>query len=131
MASTEISTKSARIKRGYEAFQAGDMDTLRSLFTSDIAWHSPAQGEEHFHGVDAVIAEFGRLHHDTDGTFRVFVDEITEGEHSVVVLARATATRGEKTLDRRYAQVFSFRGEQVCESWVLPYDPDATAAFWA
>jgi uncharacterized protein len=131
MSSIEQGTRSALVERGYQAFQSGDMDTLRSLFTSDIAWHSPGQGAGEFQGVDAVLAEFGRLHHESDGTFRVTVDEITEGDRSVVVLARSTASRGDKTLDGQYAHVFRFQGDQICESWVLNYDPDTTAAFWA
>jgi ketosteroid isomerase-like protein len=131
VASTETTGKSALARRGYESFQTGDMDTLRSLLTSDIGWHSPGQGAGHFHGVDAVMAEFGRLFEDTDGTFRVSVTEITEGEESVVVLARATGTRGDKTFDQPYTHVFHFRGDQVSESWILYYDQAATAAFWA
>ena len=100
MASTDPPTRSALAQRVYESFQGGDMDTVRSLLASDIAWHSPGQGAEHFQGIDAVMAEFGGLHGDTDGTFRVMVDEITEGDESVVVLARATGTRGERTFDR-------------------------------
>lgn len=131
MSSVEQGGRSALIQQGYDAFQTGDMDKLRSLFTSDIAWHSPGQGAGDFDGVDAVLAEFGRLHNESDGTFRVMVDEITEGDKSVVVLARASASRGGKMLDQPYAHVFHFRGEQVCESWVLNYDQDAAAGFWA
>ena len=131
MASTEPRTRSALAQRVYESFQAGDMDTVQTLLASDIVWHSPGQGAEHFHGIDAVMAEFGRLHGDTDGTFRVMVDEITEGDESVVVLARATGTRGDKTFDQSYPHVFHFRGDQVSESWILYHDQAATAAFWA
>src|SRR5205823_3076701 len=73
MASTETTGRAALARRGYESFQTGDMDTLRLLLASDIAWHSPGQGAGHFHGVDAVMAEFGRLFEDTDGSFRVSV----------------------------------------------------------
>ena len=131
MASTEPRTRSALAQRVYESFQAGDMNTVQSLLASDIIWHSPGQGAEHFHGIDAVMTEFGRLYGDTDGTFRVMVDEITEGDESVVVLARATGTRGDKTFDQAYPHVFRFRGEQVSESWILYHDQAATAAFWA
>ena len=131
MASTEPRTRSALAQRVYESFQDGDMDGVRSLLASDIVWHSPGQGAEDFHGIDAVMAEFGRLHGDTDGTFRVSVDEIMEGDQSVVVLARATGTRGDKTFDQPYPHIFHFRDDQVSESWILYYDQAATAAFWA
>ena len=30
----------ALVRRGYEAFSAGDMDTLRDLFTEDAVWRT-------------------------------------------------------------------------------------------
>jgi hypothetical protein len=36
------------------------MDTLRSLLAGDISWHARGQGAGEFHGVDDLIAEFGR-----------------------------------------------------------------------
>src|SRR2546423_1172477 len=131
MASTGTSTRAALARRVYESFQTGDMDTLRSLLASDITWHSPGQGAGPFHGIDALMGEFGRLFDDTGGTFRVSVNEVTEGDQTVVVLARATGTRGDKTFDQPYTHVFQFRGDQVSESWILYYDQAATADFWA
>src|SRR5436305_328802 len=61
MESTEPRTRSALAQRVYESFQAGDMDTVQTLLASDIVWHSPGQGAEHFHGIDAVMAEVRRL----------------------------------------------------------------------
>ena len=130
MGSTDADARAKIVQRGYEAFQTGDMDTLRSLFAADIAWHSPAQGAGEWHGADSVIAEFGRLFEESGGTFRVSVDEITTGDESVVVLARATATRGDKTIDSPYAHIFHFRGDLVSEAWVVNYDQAASVAFW-
>jgi ketosteroid isomerase-like protein len=133
MASTETSTRVTAVKRGYEAFQTGDMDTMRQVLAADVSWHSRGQGpgSGDFQGVDDVIAEFGRLFQESGGTFRVAVDEILEGDHNVVVLAHAHATRDGKTLDERYAHIFNFRGEQVSEAWVVNYNQAASAAFWA
>jgi hypothetical protein len=76
------------------------------------------------------MAEFGCLPGDSGGTFRVSVDEITSGEESVVVPARATATRGDKTLDSAYSHVFHFSGELVSEAWVVNHDQAPSSAFW-
>ncbi|MDX6539348.1 MAG: uncharacterized protein QOI71_958 [Gaiellales bacterium] len=130
MAASGTSARVDLVRRGYEAFQAGDMDTLRTLLASDISWHSPGQGAAEFHGLDDVIAEFGRLFEDSGGTFRVVVNEITEGDESVVVLARSSATRAGKTLDQPYAHIFHFSGDKVSEAWVIGYDQAASAAFW-
>jgi ketosteroid isomerase-like protein len=133
MASGEGSARLDVVRRGYDAFQTGDMDTLRSLLASDVTWHAPGQGPGNgeFHGVDNVIAEFGRLFQDSDGTFRVTVNETMEGAESVVVLASSTASRAGKTLDQPYAHIFHFDGDgHVSESWVIGYDQAASAAFW-
>lgn len=51
------------IKRGYEAFSAGDMDTVMSLFDDDIEWVQPGQSTVSgtFHGKSEVMEEFGKL----------------------------------------------------------------------
>ena len=126
-------TSSARVdlvERGYEAFQTGDMDALRSLLAADVVWHAPGQGAGEFHGVDDLIAEFGRQFQETAGTLRVTVSEIMEGDESVVVLARSTATRAGKTLDAPYAHIFHFSADKVSEAWVIAYDQAASADFW-
>jgi len=126
-------TGSARVdlvQRGYEAFQTGDMDALRSLLARDVVWHAPGQGAGEFHGVDDLIAEFGRKFQESGGTLRVTVNEIMEGDESVVVLARSTATRAGKSLDSPYAHVFHFSGDTVSEAWVIAYDQAASIAFW-
>ena len=33
------------IRRGYDAFSRGDMDTLRELFHPDIVWHAPGRSQ--------------------------------------------------------------------------------------
>jgi uncharacterized protein len=88
-------------------------------------------GRKNFHGIDNVIGEFGRQFQESGGTLRVEVNEVMEGEHSVVALARVGASRGDKTLDQPYAHVFHFRGDQVSEAWVVNYDQAKAAEFWS
>ena len=104
------------------------MDTLRSLFTSDIAWHSPGQGAGEFHGVDAVLAEFGRLHHRATA---LSASRWMKSPKATRASSSWPRRRLRAALDGKYAHVFNFRGDQICESWVLNVDPAATAAFWA
>jgi len=44
-------------RRSYAAFQAADLDTVRSLLADDVVWHNP--GSNHlsgdYRGVDAAI----------------------------------------------------------------------------
>ena len=47
-------------RRSYAAFQAGDLDTVRSLLADDVIWHNP--GSNHlsgdYRGVDAAMGLF-------------------------------------------------------------------------
>jgi uncharacterized protein len=47
-------------RRGYAAFQAGDLDTVRSLLADDVIWHNP--GSNHlsgeYRGADAAMGLF-------------------------------------------------------------------------
>jgi ketosteroid isomerase-like protein len=133
MSSTGTSPRADLVRRGYAAFQNGDMDTMRTILADDIAWHAPGQGPQSgdFQGVDNVIGEFGRLFQDSGGTFRVEISEILEGDHSVVVLARSSGSREGRTLDQAYAHVFHFRGDQVSEAWVVNYNQAESDAFWS
>ena len=133
MSSTGTSPRADLVRRGYAAFQNGDMDTMRMILAADIAWHAPGQGPQSgdFQGVDNVIGEFGRLFQDSGGTFRVEITEILEGDHSVVVLGGESASREGRTLDQAYAHIFHFRGDQVSEAWVVNYNQAEADAFWS
>jgi ketosteroid isomerase-like protein len=133
MSSAGTSPRADLVRRGYAAFQNGDMDTLRTILTGDVAWHAPGQGPRSgdFQGLENVIGEFGRLFQDSGGTFRVEITEILEGDESVVVLARSSASREGRTLDQPYAHIFHFRGDQVSEAWVVNYNQAESDAFWS
>jgi ketosteroid isomerase-like protein len=56
----------ATIRRGYEAFNSGDMNTLIELFDEGAVWHTPGRGSlagDH-QGREATFAYFGRLGQD-------------------------------------------------------------------
>src|SRR6478609_5533484 len=71
------------MRKGYEAFSRGDMDTLKhELFSPDIVWHQGGRNQTagDYRGADAVIGLFGKLFQLTDGTFRVTVDDLLTSE---------------------------------------------------
>jgi uncharacterized protein len=78
----------ALIRSGYEAFAAGDLGTVRELFSPDIAWHatgsSPLAGDRV--GADAVLANFGKLFELTAGTFGQEIHDIVANDDHVVAL---------------------------------------------
>jgi ketosteroid isomerase-like protein len=124
----------AALRRGYEAFQTGNLDLLRDeLFDPDIVWHSPGRnmlaGE--FRGVDAVIASFVKQFEETGGTFKVEVHDILGSDDHAVALATVSAERNGKSMNEPYAHVCHFRDGKLTEAWILDFDPYKADEFFA
>jgi ketosteroid isomerase-like protein len=119
-------------RRGYTAFRAGDLDTVRSLFAPDIQWTIP--GRNRFSGVhrgtDDVINLFVQQFQETNGTFAVDVHDILANDEHAVALATVSGERKGKKLSDRYTHVVHIKDGKVIESWILNENPDAADEFW-
>jgi ketosteroid isomerase-like protein len=123
----------ARIRDGYRAFNAGDMDTLVDLFDEAIVWHFPGSSKlagEHV-GRDAVLAMLGAYGEAAGGTLQANVIDVMAGEERVTGWARDTATAGGRTLDLHAAVVFVLRDGRVTEAWHHVDDQYGLDAFLA
>lgn len=61
----------AVVRRGYEAFNTADMETLTELFDESASWHTPGRGSlagDH-EGRDATFAYFGQWEGRPEGPF--------------------------------------------------------------
>jgi ketosteroid isomerase-like protein len=78
----------ALIRAGYEAFAAGDMGKVGELLSPDIVWHAPGSnplsGDQV--GVEAVLANFGKLFELTAGTFGQEIHDVVANDDHVVAL---------------------------------------------
>jgi ketosteroid isomerase-like protein len=83
------------LKRGYEAFNSGDIETLTEIFADDIRWEGPnTQGvpmSGTHEGRDAVFQAFGQINESFE-KFRVSPDEMIEQDGTVVVLSHVEGT---------------------------------------
>jgi ketosteroid isomerase-like protein len=121
------------IRRGYDAFSKGDLQTLRELFDPNIVWHAPGRNQlagDH-QGVDTVLGYFGRTMELTGGTFRVELHDVVANEQHTVGLHTAYAERGGQTLEGRSTLVFHLQGGRVIEVWQLWEDLYAADALFA
>jgi ketosteroid isomerase-like protein len=120
-------------RRGYNAFQAGDLETVRSLFAPDIVWNVPGNGRfaGTFRGVDDVINLFVQQFQETDGTFKVDVHDILGNDEHAVALASVSAERAGKRVNDRYTHVVHIVDGKVTESWIFDENPAAIDEFWA
>jgi ketosteroid isomerase-like protein len=120
------------VRRGYDAFSHGDMETLREVFHPDLVWHSPGRSQlagDH-RGVEAVLGFFGRTMELTGGTFRVEVHDVVAGDEHVVGLNAVAAQRAGKTLNGRNALVFHVRDGRAIEVWQFWEDQYAADEFF-
>ena len=110
----EREANAALIRRGYAAFNAGDLATLNELFAEGARWRtpgrSPAAGE--FAGREATFEQFGRYFHETNGTFRAVLENVFPSDDGrVVALHRNTAERKGRTLDVSCCIVFQLTAD--------------------
>lgn len=122
------------VRKGYEAFSRGDMDTLRTLLAGDCTHHVPGthplSGD--FKGQDACIDMYGRLFTETNGTFRVELRNImVDGRGHAVSVHGFTAERQGKHIDENGALVFRIVGDKVTDIDECVEDIEKGNAFWS
>jgi uncharacterized protein len=85
-----MSENSDALKRGYEAFNSGDADTLAELYTDDVTWEGPnTEGvpmSGKIEGKDAVLQALGQVGEQFE-SFSVSPDEMVEEGETIVVLS--------------------------------------------
>jgi uncharacterized protein len=115
----------AIFRRGYQAFTAGDMDTLRALFDENIVWHNG--GRSRFshdrHGIDETLDFFLELMQASNGTFHLDVHDImADDEHAVALVTSHQEVGGTKYEDLG-SHVVHVKNGKVTESWYFNWNP--------
>ena len=123
----------ALLRRGYEAFAAGDLETIRGLFDENLVWHvggrSPLSGD--YKGTDEVFGFFAKIAEISAGTVRIEVHDALANDEHAVALTRTTATRDGKSIDDNGAAVYHVSNGKVTEAWFHPGDAYAVDEFWS
>ena len=120
----------AIIRRGYEAFNSGDMETLTEIFDESAAWHTPGRSSlagDH-QGRDAT---FARLAQETGGTFRAELRHLLADDERVVGIHHNSAERDGKHMDIDVCLVFQLEDGRVTEGWEHYRDLYAWDDFWS
>ncbi|MFI2504716.1 nuclear transport factor 2 family protein [Streptomyces sp. NPDC018972] len=122
------------VRKGYEAFVRGDMDTLRGMLAADATHHVPGTGvlAGDFKGQDEILDMYRRLGEETDGTFTVELRRIlVDGRGHAVSLHHLTADRQGRHLDEDGGIVFRIVGDRMTDLDECVADIDAMNDFWA
>ena len=120
------------VRKGYNAFNTGDIATLTSLFSHDVIQHVPGDGPlaGDYKGVDAVLTYYGKLAELTGGTFRAHLFEVHGDGHGHVNAVHVTSgTRNGVTRVSRGSILFTFLGDKVTDLLELHADLAGDDAF--
>lgn len=123
----------ALLRRGYEAFAKGDLDTIRRISSDDGVWRTPGFSpfESEYKGVDGTIEYLAKLFELTDGTFAVEpVTFVADDDDRVFVLGHVTAMRKGRLLDTEVVHMYMVRDGKVFETTEFVPECGKLAAFW-
>src|SRR4051794_17420527 len=119
------------VRRGFEAFNTGDLDTLVQIIADDAVQTMPGNNlvsGEH-KGREAILVMYGRLFEETGGTLKVDLEATYAAGNAVVAVYHGTAKRNGRTLDQRHALVFEIEHGQAVRLTDLPADVAADDRF--
>src|SRR3954469_10398194 len=122
------------VRKGYAAFNSGDVQTLVTLMSHDVVQHVPGNSAlaGDYKGIEAVLGLYGKIGELTDGTFRAhLVDVHGDGHGHVTAIHQTIATRKGVTRLSRGSLLFTFLGDKVTDLLELHADMAGDDAFIA
>jgi ketosteroid isomerase-like protein len=124
----------AIMRRAYEAFNRGELETLTEIFDEGAVWHLPGRSSmaKDYQGREAILAYFGQLGQETGGTFRAELDDLlADGDDRVVGIHRSTAERDGKQLSVGDCIVFQLKDGRITDGREHFHDLYAWDEFWS
>jgi uncharacterized protein len=121
------------MRRGYAAYQAGDMDTINSLFADEVVWHVAGRSQlaGDYTGKEQVFGFFGKLQELSQGTSAVEVHDLLANDDHGVAIVTESATRNGRSHQGRATHVLHLRDGKVTEFWDAQVDQYAADEFWS
>lgn len=107
------------LRRGYAAYNSGDMDTVHALFDDDIVWHAGGSNQltGDYRGFQEIMGFFGKVMELSGGTFRAEPHDILANDTHGVVLVTFHAERDGQTVALRSADIWHLADGKATEHW--------------
>ncbi len=121
------------IRSLYEARELGDLESVRSMLTEDVAWSEPNLDNPHtgdLRGTDAVLGMIWEAQRITNGTFRLTPRNILTHGEQVVAFIDWSAERGGKWIEGKEVAVYRVRDNKIVEAFFHVDNPVSDEAFW-
>ncbi len=121
------------VRRGYTAFNAGDMATLSDLFAEDAVWYAAGSGvlSGTKQGRDAIMSYFGELGARSQGSFQANLEDVVGGDKYTVGIQQTQAQGNGKTIDLATVITFVVRDGKIVEGREFFEDTAKADDFWA
>ena len=127
MAVTAQQASIERTRKGYKAFDEGDVNTVLELFADNIVWHVGGSSKYAgtYNGKQAVLEFFGRIMQDGVQQKHEIHDILASDDH-IVTLSTVTATYNGQTLSGQTVDVAHENDQgQLTEFWRISADQEA------
>ena len=112
------------VRRGYEAFQKGDMAAFDEILADDCVWHVPGRSQlaGDKKGRKATVEYYVQLAELTGGNITVDVHDVLGNNEHVAGLHSTSARRDGKSYETTEVIVFHVQGGRVTEAWEHPFN---------
>ena len=120
-----MSDNIATVRKGFDAFARGDMDTLREVFDPGVQWHLPGRStiSGDYSGIDDVLGFFGTLFQLSEGTFKAELIECGDLTSDLVAcLINRSGALPAGAIDQRTMLLFQLRDGRAVEVTEFAYD---------
>ena len=121
------------LRKGYQAYSSGDMDTINELFSDEVEWHVAGRSQlaGNYRGKEEVFGFFGKLMELSGGTSRIEVHDVLANDEHGVVLVTVSGSRQGRDFTGIDVHTFHIRDGKVVEFWDSPLDQYAVDEFWS
>jgi ketosteroid isomerase-like protein len=108
----------ATVRRGYEAFTKGDMDTLLALYDDDATHIVPGSSKVSgsHKGKENILALYGKLFELSGGTLSIDLRHVmTDGDSRVIAVHKTRLEKDGESIEETEALLFTFHDGKVAE----------------
>ncbi len=110
-----------------EAMSEGDMDGAASRVADDVVWHEIGTDQPR-RGKAELAASMGDF---AGSSITYEIHDVVANDEHAIALGTAHATRGDRSLTYRTAEIYHVRDGQVTERWAFSDDTQAIVDFFA
>jgi ketosteroid isomerase-like protein len=130
---TKANDNATLIRRGFAAFNAGDVATLKEVLTADCVQHMAGKNRftgDH-KGLDNLLKMYGEIGALTDGTFQAVLSDVYATDQGGIATFTSTARRNGRSLEQKNAMGFTIVDGKAIDLDEVPLNGEVNDAFWA